>query len=86
VQILLTLRSSNEIMMAQKDLLKAGIRISIIGMPRDISHECGVAIAFSDADLERVRTVIGEHVYGNAEFFRHGENCYEKIHGESHGA
>lgn len=51
----LVMNSVHEVMKAEKELIKRGISLTIIATPREISHNCGVAISFSCGDINAVR-------------------------------
>ena len=50
----LIFHSIHNVMLAEEVLLKAGINIDMIPVPRQISSDCGMCLAADSTDLEKI--------------------------------
>ena len=55
---IVTFFTVHQALRAEKALMEAGFRITIIPVPREISSDCGVALAFACGDETRVKAVL----------------------------
>jgi hypothetical protein len=55
--------STSAAIRAEKVLLGAGLTVKLIPTPRELSSDCGLALRFAWADIDRVRaTLAGAHL------------------------
>jgi len=54
------LESIHYVMKGERLLKRAGIRIDVIPVPREISSDCGMALEFSCQDRRRVEDLLAE--------------------------
>lgn len=57
---LLIFNSVHKVMKAEKALKKAGLDVRIMPVPRRLSSDCGLSLAFVESDLERVGQALDE--------------------------
>lgn len=68
--------------MKAEDLLKAaGITIDLVPVPREISSDCGMCIAVSEQDLQKIIPLVaGQSFPGEIQIYRRlARHEYEKI-------
>jgi len=56
MQLRLLFHSIHNVMLAEELLLKVGIEIDMIPVPREISSDCGMCLACHSKDLDTIRT------------------------------
>ncbi len=56
----LIFHSIHKVMQAEKALKAAGLDVRIMPVPRQLSSDCGLSIAFRSGDRETVARVLGE--------------------------
>ncbi|NIA20321.1 MAG: DUF3343 domain-containing protein [Xanthomonadaceae bacterium] len=54
----LLFNSIHYVMKAEELLKKAGITIDLVPVPREISSDCGMCIAFSEQDLQKLVSLV----------------------------
>lgn len=75
----LLLPSVHDAMKAEKLLLQSGCAIQIIATPREISHNCGVVIKFSCAEINTVLLSCKELSAEQKIFKKNSNNMYYEI-------
>jgi len=55
---IVTFFTVHQALRAEKVLMEAGFKITMIPVPREISSDCGVALAFACEDEAKVKTVL----------------------------
>ena len=55
---IVTFFTVHQALRAEKVLIAEGFKISMIPVPREISSDCGIALAFACGDETRVKTVL----------------------------
>ncbi|MFO7697531.1 MAG: DUF3343 domain-containing protein [Anaerolineae bacterium] len=53
------LPSTSAALRSEKVLLRAGLEVKLIPVPREISSNCGIAVRFVWPEREQVETVLG---------------------------
>jgi hypothetical protein len=56
--------TTSAVMQAEKELLKAGLKIKLIPVPREFSSDCGISVRFDWQLCDEVRSLLVE---GNIE-------------------
>lgn len=75
--------------MKAEDLLKeAGITIDLVPVPREISSDCGMCIAFSEQDLQKIMILVSEQDFpGETRIFRRtARHEYQRIEPEQNNS
>ncbi len=73
--------SIHYVMKAEELLKKAGIVIDLVPVPREISSDCGMCIAFRPHDLEKTSSLISKPGFpGKIERYqRRGKGHYQRL-------
>jgi hypothetical protein len=50
--------TSSAAMRAEKTLLRAGFCVKLVPTPRELSSDCGIALAFPGSDSEQVKSAL----------------------------
>lgn len=51
-------QSTNSVMKAEKLLIKAGLSVKLIPVPRNLSSDCGICIQFEISNIEKIRQIL----------------------------
>ncbi len=70
---IITFASIHFVMKAEKVLKKKRIDIRLIPTPRKISSDCGMAIETHYENIERIKTILGNHKCGMDGIYRFDE-------------
>ncbi|MEA3332068.1 MAG: DUF3343 domain-containing protein [Pseudomonadota bacterium] len=55
LELYLIFHSIHNVMLAEELLIKAGIPVDMIPVPREISSDCGMSLACCSTDLDKIR-------------------------------
>jgi len=55
---LVLFKSTNHAVKAERAAEKAGLQVTLIPAPRDLGHDCGVALRFLTADQDRLAALL----------------------------
>lgn len=75
----LIFHSIHRVMKAEKALLKKGLEILLIPVPRTLSADCGMAIRFQGALVDLVREVLDDEKLRSAELWLMRNRRFERI-------
>jgi len=80
----LLFNSIHYVMKAEELLKDAGIIIDLVPVPREISSDCGMCIAFSEQDLQKVISLASRQGFpGEARIYRRmARHEYQRIEKE----
>ncbi len=80
----LLFNSIHYVMKAEELLKEAGMTIDLVPVPREISSDCGMCIAFSEQDLQKVISLVsGQGFPGEIQIYRRmARHEYQRIENE----
>ena len=80
----LLFNSIHYVMKAEELLKEAGVTIDLVPVPREISSDCGMCIAFSKSDREKIVTLIsGQNFPGEIQIYQQtAKHRYQRIENE----
>jgi hypothetical protein len=84
----LLFNSIHYVMKAEELLKDAGIIIDLVPVPREISSDCGMCIAFSEQDLQEVISLVsGQGFSGEIRIYRQtARHEYQRVESEVYGS
>ena len=76
---ILLLPSVHDVMKAEKILLNAGVDLNVIATPRELSHNCGVAIRFDCSNVNKLLSLLEQLPVEKTIFKKTDEDMYVDV-------